>query len=102
MRRRPPGHRVLPRAVVECIDADLLMYVCRYELPRRYRTRRPERVDARAVHNWVMKRQENELDAEDEEGLSKIRELTCDISGAEGVRAVQQLFIDIRKILFGV
>ena len=98
MRRRPPGHRVLSRAVVECIDPDLLMYICRYELPRRYRTRRPDRVDAMAVHNWVMKRQDYDLDAEDEEGITKIKELTCDISGGGGVRAVQQLFIEVRKI----
>ena len=33
MRGRPRSHRVPPRAVVECIDADLLLYICKFELP---------------------------------------------------------------------
>ena len=53
IRRRPYAHRVRPRSVVECIDPDLLMYVCNHELSRKYRTKRPERVSARAVHDWV-------------------------------------------------
>ena len=33
MRNRPPAHRILPKAVVECMGPDLLEYVCRRALP---------------------------------------------------------------------
>ena len=98
MRRRPLGHRVLPQAVVECIEPDLLLYICMHELPREARTNRPEDVDALAVHEWVMKEEAVGLGAENGEGLSKLRTLKCDIGSCQGVREVQQMFIKIRRI----
>ena len=98
MRGRPPSHRVPPKAVVECIEADLLQYVCRHELPRKYRTKRPSTVNALVVHNWVMKVKGSLLDAEDSEGISQLRKLKCTIGGANGVNEVQQFFIKIRKL----
>ena len=98
MRGRPPSHRVPPKAVVECIDADLLLYICRYELPKRHRTKRPERADALAVHNWVMKVGASLLNAEDADGISQLKKLKCTIGGPDGVREVQQFFIQVRKL----
>ena len=98
MRGRPRSHRVPPRAVVECIDADLLLYICKFELPWRYRTSRPEEVDALAVHEWAMKTSKSSLDAEDEEGITLLRKLVCNLGGANGVREVQNLFISVRKL----
>ena len=98
MRRRPYAHRVRPRSVVECIDPDSLMYVCNHELPRKYRTKRPERVSARAVHDWVMRERQNDLGAEDDEGIKKLRNLKLSLNGGDAIRQVQQLFINVRKI----
>ena len=84
--------------VVECIDPDLLIYICRYELPKRYRTNRPENVEAKAVHDWVMGHRAPEIDAEDSEGISQLKKLTCNLGGENGVREVQQMFIQVRKI----
>ena len=80
------SHRVPPRAVVECIDADLLLYICKFEIAWRYRTSRPEEVDALAVHEWAMKTKKSSLDAEDEEGITQLRKLVCNLGGADGVR----------------
>ena len=33
MRGRPLAHRILPKAVVECMDPDLLEYVCARAIP---------------------------------------------------------------------
>ena len=98
MRCRPHANRVDPKTVVECIDPDLLLYICMYELPRRYRTNRPERVSALAVHEWVMQMQGTYLDAEDDDGLAQVKKLTCDLGGPNGVREVQQLFIKLCKL----
>ena len=95
MRCRPPAHRVAPKTVVECLDPDLLLYVCMYELPRRYRTNRPERVSALAVHEWVMQMKGAYLDVEDDDGLAQVKKLACDLGGTHGVREVQQLFIKL-------
>ena len=98
MRCRPHANRVDPKTVVECVDPDLLLYICMYELPRRYRTNRPERVSALAVHEWVMQMKGTYLDAEDDDGLAQVKKLSCDLGGLHGVREVQQLFIKLRKL----
>ena len=98
MRGRPMSHRVPPRAVVECIDADLLQYICRFEIAKKYRTSHPENVDALAVHEWAMKTSKSSLDAEDEEGITLIRDLVCNLGGVNGVREVQNLFIQVRRL----
>ena len=54
MRTRPAMYRTMPKAVMECVEADLLMYMCKCLLPTRYRTRDPANVSATAVHKWVM------------------------------------------------
>ena len=64
----PVKHRVLPRAVVECIEPGLLMQICRLELPKKYRTEKPEDVSAMAVHRWVMGAPKLPIDLEDAEG----------------------------------
>ena len=98
MRRRPRAHRVRPRSVVELIDPDLLMYICKHELPRKQRTKRPENVSASAVHDWVMKSRGNRLGAEDNEGIKKLMNLKISLNGKDAIRQVQQLFINVRKI----
>ena len=98
MRQRPKSHQVLPRTVVECIDPDLLVYICKHELPKRYRTNRPELVDAKAVHDWVMKPRVKNIETEDKEGIASLKKLTCDLGGENGVREVQQMFIQVNKI----
>ena len=92
-RTKPPEYRTYPKAVVECMDPDLLWYVCKYELPKKYRTSKPEKVDALVVHRWVMQKSGTELDADDAEGIKLIKALKCNISGTEGVKNVQNLFI---------
>ena len=98
MRQRPKSHQVLPRTVVECIDPDLLVYICKHELPKRYRTNRPELVDAKAVHDWVMKPRVKNIETEDKEGIASLKKLTCDLGGENGIREVQQMFIQVNKI----
>ena len=44
MRARPPGHRIHPKSVVECIEPDLLMYICMYELDPKDQTDDPAKV----------------------------------------------------------
>ena len=80
------------------MDPDLLLYVCKHELPRRHRTKCPENVDALAIHKWAMAADKEELEAESDEGLAKLRKLKCTIGGGKGVREVQQLFIQVRKL----
>ena len=41
MRQRPNGQRVLPHAVIECIEPNMLMYIYKYELPRAHRSDNP-------------------------------------------------------------
>ena len=65
MRQRPPGQRVLPRAVIECVKPSLLMYICKYELKKKDRTDNPALVKAIAVHDWVMQRSKMPLTTED-------------------------------------
>ena len=98
MRGRPPSHRVPPKAVVECIEPDLLQYICAHALPKKYRVRRPEKADALVVHNWVMKVGSSILDAEDSEGIAALRKLKCTIGGPGAVREVQRFFIRVRKL----
>ena len=98
MRSRPVAHRILPKAVVECIDPDLLMYICTRGLKKRYRTKDPTRVSAARVHDWVMKRKKNVLGLEDEDGLKKLKALRLNITGENGVRSVQTTFIEVDKI----
>ena len=95
---RPPEYRTHPKAVVECMDTDLLWYACKYELPKEYRTSKPEGVDALVVHRWVMQKEDRELSADDEEGIRQIKALKCNLTGVNGVRQVQNLFIQLRKI----
>ena len=93
-RTRPPEHRTYPKAVVECINPDLLWYICKYELPKKYRTSRPEKADALVVHNWVMQKEAKELNVDDEEGLRQLKTLKCNLlAGEDGVKNIQQLFI---------
>ena len=98
MRRRPFAHRVRPRSIVECIDPDLLIYVCKHELPVEFRTKRPERVSARTINDWVMQERKNDIGAEDDEGIKKLRNLKLSLNGGDTIRQVQQLFINVRKI----
>ena len=94
-RNIPKEHRVLPRAVVECIEPNLLMQICRLELPKKYRTKKPENVSAMAVHRWVMGATKLPIDLEDAEGVRKMRALKCTIDAHEGLRNVQQLFMKV-------
>ena len=96
MRKRPREHRVLPMAVVECIDPDLLLYICEHCLENK--TSRPERADAMEVHRWVMGIKVSLFGADNDEGLEKLKKLSVTIDGTSGVRNVQTLFIEIRKI----
>ena len=98
MRNRPPAHRLLPKAVVECVDPDLLEYICRKGLKKRYRSKNPATVPAARIHKWVMRKKRNRLGAEDGEGLKKLKAVRIDLSGEGGVRSVQTAFIEIRKI----
>ena len=91
----PPAHRMLPKAVVECIEPGLLIQICRLELPKKYRTRKPEEVSAMAVHRWVMGATKLPIDVEDSEGVSKMRALKCTINATEGLSNVQQLFMKV-------
>ena len=43
-RNRPEEYKVEPKAVVECIDPDLLFYICTTALKSKYRTNNPARV----------------------------------------------------------
>ena len=76
----------MSKAVVECVDPDLLMYICTRGLKRRYRTKDPSQVSAARVHVWVMKRKKNVLGLEDEEDLKKLKALLrLNITGENGV-----------------
>lgn len=55
------------------MNPDLLWYVCRYVLPKRYRTKKAEEVDALVVHRWAMARADRELNADDEEGIKLLK-----------------------------
>ena len=94
----PPMYRIPPRTVVECIEPGLLVQVCRLELPKKYRTKHPERASAVAVHRWVMGRAKLPFDLEDNEGVKKMRALTCTIDAHVGIRSVQELFIKVFEI----
>ena len=96
-RTRPADYRTYPKAVVECIDPDLLWYACKYELPRKFRTSNPAKADALAVHNWVLTKNSSEMDADDEEGIKAIKALKCNLTGENGVKNVQELFIQVRR-----
>lgn len=61
-------------------------------------TSKPEEVDALVVHRWVMKKDTRELSTDDEEGIQQIKALRCHLTGENGVRQVQNLFIRLRKI----
>ena len=98
MRNRPPAHRILPKAVVECMDPDLVEYVCRRALPKAYRSNDPATVSAKVIHDWVMTRGKNRLGAEDGMGLKKLKAIRIDLGGENGTRSVQMAFIEIRKI----
>ena len=98
MRNRPVVYRILPKAVVECMDPDLLEYVCRRALPKKYRSKNPATVSAQVIHDWVMTRKSNRLGAEDGNGLKKLKATRIDLSGENGVRSVQTAFIEIGKI----
>ena len=45
-----------------------------------------------------MQRKDRELRADDEAGIKQIQALKCHLSGADGVREVQNIFIRLRKI----
>ena len=98
MRSRPPAHRTLPKAVVECMDPDLLGYVCQKAIPKKYRNKDPSKVRAQVIHDWVMTRETNRLGAEDGDGLKKLKAVKIDLGGEGGVRSVQMAFIEIEKI----
>ena len=87
-RTRPPEYRTYPKAVVECIDPDLLWYICKFELPKPYHTDKPENVDTLVVHRWAMTRSKRELSADDEEGIKLLKALKCKLTGSEGVKQV--------------
>ena len=81
MLQRPPGQRVAPKAVIECIKPSLLMYICKYELKKKYRCDDPALVKAVAVHDWVMKKAKLPLDTEDPDGIAKLRAIKIVING---------------------
>ena len=97
MRSRPSEYRILPKAVVECIDADLLVYICNYELADRYKTKDTAKVSALAVHQWVMQQTPDDLAMEDDEGIRKLKSLKVELTGEGGVRSVQNLFTPRRR-----
>lgn len=98
MRKRAPQERVLPATVVECIKPALLTYICKYLLPPRYRTDRPETVSALVLHRWVMQKPEGAIAAETNEGVDKIQHLKLVLNGSKGVRNVQQTFMELGEI----
>ena len=91
----PPAYRVAPKAVVECIEPTLLMQICRLELAKKYRTKKPEDVSAMAVHKWVMGEEKLPIELEDNEGVQKMRALKCTIDATSGLRNVQELFMKV-------
>ena len=97
MRSRMPEDRVLPRAVVECVEPNLLMYICKYELDEEYQTSDPAKVSALAIHRWVMACERGELEMEDSEGVKKLKNLKLELTGEGGVRSVQTLFMTVDK-----
>ena len=97
MRSRMPEDRVLPRAVVECVEPNLLVYICKYELDEEYQTDDPAKVSALAIHRWVMACEKGELEMEDSEGIKKLKGLKLEITGEGGVRGVQTLFMTVDK-----
>lgn len=50
------------------------------------------------AHNWAMKKASTEMDADDEEGIKALKTLRCNLTGEQGVKNVQYLFIRIHKI----
>ena len=99
MRQRPPGQQVAPKAVIECIKPSLLMYICKYELKRKYRCDDPALVKAVAVHDWVMGESKLSLDIEDPDGIAKLKSVKIIINGKNGVKNVQNGFIQIEEII---
>ena len=85
--------------VVEYIDQDLLVYICKFELPKRYRSSRTDQVDAKNVHDWVMSPRIQEIEPEDTEDTKKLKKLTYNLGGENGVHEVQQMFIEVIKII---
>ena len=99
MRQRPLGQRVPPKAVIECIKPSLLMYICKYELKRKYRCEDPAMVKAVAVHDWVMGQRKLPLDTEDPDGIAKLKAVKIVINGRDGMKNVQNGFIHIEEII---
>ena len=101
MRARPPGHRVNPKHVVELIKPSLLLYICKYELKKEDRSKNPANVKVLTIYNWVQVMQESSspLDAEDDEGVKKLRAIKISLSGDNAVRSVQTAFIKIDEII---
>lgn len=85
MRARPKDHRLLPKSVVECIDPDLLLYICQYKLDKKYRTSNPAQVSALAVHQWVMKHKKDKLDMEDSKWIKRLKGFKLALNCHEGV-----------------
>lgn len=84
--------------MVECIDPDLLLYICQYELAKKHRTNNPAKVSALTVHRWVMmKHKKGKLEMGDSEGIKRLKSLKLALNGHAGVRGVQNLFIQIDK-----
>ena len=86
MRQRPANQRVLPKSVIECIKPSLLMYICKYELKRKYRTSNPAKVRASKVHDWVMKQGKLPLETEDAEGIKKLKAVKIQLTGDGAIR----------------
>ena len=99
MRQRPPGQRVAPKAVIEYIKPSLLMYICKYELKKKYRCSDPALVKAVAVHDWVMGERKLPLDTEDPNGIAKLKAVKIVINGRDGMKNVQNAFIHIEEII---
>ena len=94
----PLPYRTHPKAVVECIEPYTLWYICMFELPKEFRTDKPETADALAVHKWVMTKGKKELEMDSKEGIKLLRALKCEIDGKDGIKNVQTLIIEVHKL----
>ena len=88
-RKRSVNQIVPPNTVVECMCPDLLAHTCKYELPRKHRSRDPYSVSARVIHDWALMKSHKEVNLTQGEGVRKIKALKCTIDGKKGVRNVQ-------------
>ncbi len=98
-RKRPRRQRVPAKAVIECMDADLLELIVTEELPVDQRKQDVAEASAKDVHRWVMMIGKERPAHLVEQGITALKNLKCEISGADAVKNVMKFYIEIKRCI---